>query len=208
MATAPDRHHRFGIATRASFPGLADYAATKAAIVATARARRATSDRVASPQRVAAGLDRHRHETRRTAASSPKPSGRSTPCNVLAPPKRIAVGVRVPHQPRSVVRDRHRTQCRWRLRRLTRSITARPGTWRSGLRTTLEYPMIELRPFSKTCQRGHGWLKAKHHSRSAAIMTRQLGHGSLAGVERRRDRAEHGLSGPSPRQHGNHHLCP
>ena len=40
------------------------------------------------------------------------------------------------------------------------------------------------------------------------LRPRQYGPRLLAGVERRRDRAEHRLSRPSPRQHGNHHLCP
>ncbi len=40
------------------------------------------------------------------------------------------------------------------------------------------------------------------------LRPRQYGPRLVAGVERRRDRAEHRLSRPSPRQHGNHHLCP
>ena len=69
--------------------------------------------------------------------------------------------------------------------------------------------MIELRPFAKLGGADHGWLKAKHHfSFGSHYDPDNMGHGSLAGVERRRDRAEHRLSRPSPRQHGNHHLCP
>ena len=68
--------------------------------------------------------------------------------------------------------------------------------------------MIELRPFAKLGGADHGWLKAKHHfSFGSHYDPDNMGHGSLAGVERRRDRAEHRLSRPSPRQHGNHHLC-
>ena len=69
--------------------------------------------------------------------------------------------------------------------------------------------MIELRPFAKLGGADHGWLKAKHHfSFGSHYDPDNMGHGSLAGVERRRDRAEHRLSRPSPCQHGNHHLCP
>jgi len=105
----PDRHHRFGHCHPCLVPGLADYAATKAAIVATARARRATSDRVASPSTCCSRLDRHRHEPKE-AASSPKPSDAARLANVLAPPKR-SPSASCSYQPRSVVRDRHRTQC-------------------------------------------------------------------------------------------------
>ena len=72
-----------------------------------------------------------------------------------------------------------------------------------------EHPMIELRPFDKLGGADHGWLKAKHHFSFGGLpRPEQYGPWLVAGVERRRDRAEHRLSRPSPCQHGNHHLCP
>ena len=69
--------------------------------------------------------------------------------------------------------------------------------------------MIELRPFAKLGGADHGWLKAKHHfSFASHYDPENMGHGVIAGLERRRDRAEHRLSRPSPCQHGDHHLCP
>ena len=69
--------------------------------------------------------------------------------------------------------------------------------------------MIELRPFAKLGGADHGWLKAKHHfSFGSYYDPEQYGPWLAAGVERRRDRAEHRLSRASPCQHGDHHLCP
>ena len=69
--------------------------------------------------------------------------------------------------------------------------------------------MIEVRPFNQLGGADHGWLKAKHHF-SFAELPRPRTHalGQAARLERRRDRAEVGLSAPSARQHGDHHLCP
>ncbi len=45
--------------------------------------------------------------------------------------------------------------------------------------------MIELRPFAKLGGADHGWLKAKHHfSFGSHYDPDNMGHGSLAGVER------------------------
>jgi NAD(P)-dependent dehydrogenase (short-subunit alcohol dehydrogenase family) len=77
-----------GIATRASFPGLADYAATKAAIVGYSKGAsrdlgpRGITVNVLQPGSIDTDMNR------RTAATSPKPSARSTRCNATAPPKR------------------------------------------------------------------------------------------------------------------------
>jgi len=58
--------------------------------------------------------------------------------------------------------------------------------------------MIELRPFSKLASADHGWLKAKHHFSFGSHYDPTIWARLAAGVERRRDRAEHRLSGPSP----------
>jgi hypothetical protein len=67
--------------------------------------------------------------------------------------------------------------------------------------------MIERRPFDQLAAADHGWLKAKHHF-SFGEFTDPIRMGWGASMERRRDRPYHGLSTSSPRQHGDHHLCP
>ena len=67
--------------------------------------------------------------------------------------------------------------------------------------------MIERRPFDDLSGEDIGWLKAKHHfSFGQSADAGRMGWGSLAHLERRRVRSQHGLSAPRPRQHGNHHL--
>ena len=69
--------------------------------------------------------------------------------------------------------------------------------------------MIEVRPFNQLGGADHGWLKAKHHFSFAEYYDpKRMQLGRSARLERRRDRAAVGLSAPSARQHGDHHLCP
>ena len=77
-----------GIATRASFPGLADYAATKAAIVGyTKGAARDLGPRGITVNVLQPGsIDTDMNP--KDGGDSPKPSARSTRCNATAPPKR------------------------------------------------------------------------------------------------------------------------
>ena len=69
--------------------------------------------------------------------------------------------------------------------------------------------MIERRKFAELGGADHGWLKAKHHFSFANYYDPHAdGLGRAAGLERRRDRREVGLSAASARRHGDHHLCP
>jgi len=108
-----------GIATRASFPGLADYAATKGCN------RRLLQGRIARPRtaRITVNVlqpgsintdmnpddDREFADAQRTQHALQR----------FGTAEEIASRRRVPHQPAGLVRDWHGAQCRWRLRRVT-----------------------------------------------------------------------------------------
>ena len=128
-----------GIATRASFPGLADYAATKAAIVGYTKGAsrdlgpRGITVNVLQPGSIDTDMNpkdggdfaeaqRSQHALQRFGTA-----------------EEIAAGIVFLTSPRSLVRDRHRAQCRWRLRRVIPA---------NSFQTNKEYPMIELRPFA------------------------------------------------------------
>ena len=118
-----------GIATRASFPGLADYAATKAAIVGYTKGAsrdlgpRGITVNVLQPGSIDTDMNPKDGgdfaEAQRTQHALQR----------FGTAEEIAAGVAVPRQPRSLVRDRHGAQRRWRLRRLIQH-PARPGACR------------------------------------------------------------------------------
>jgi redox-sensitive bicupin YhaK (pirin superfamily) len=69
--------------------------------------------------------------------------------------------------------------------------------------------MIELRPFDTLGSADHGWLKAKHHFSFAGYYDpSNTNHGSLRVWNDDEIAPNSGFSRASPRQHGNHHLCP
>src|SRR6059058_2065332 len=94
-----------GIATRASFPGLADYAATKAAIVGYSKGSARPRTARYHGERAAARLDRYRHEPegRRRFRRSPAQPARA---ETLWHRGRDRGRRRVPDQPAGLVRDR------------------------------------------------------------------------------------------------------
>ena len=106
-----------GIASRASFPGLADYAATKAAIVGYSKGAardlgpRGITVNVLQPGSIDTGarIPNRRRDSPVQHAASPCSAGHR---------RRDRCRRRLSHQPRRVIRDRHRAQRRWRLRRV------------------------------------------------------------------------------------------
>ncbi len=69
--------------------------------------------------------------------------------------------------------------------------------------------MIELRPFAKLGGADHGWLKAKHHFSFASYYDpANMGHGALRVWNDDEIAPNTGFPAASPRQHGDHHLCP
>ena len=69
--------------------------------------------------------------------------------------------------------------------------------------------MIELRPFKGLGGADHGWLKAKHHFSFASYYDpKRMGWGAIRVWNDDEIAAEHRLPAPSPRRHGDHHLCP
>jgi NAD(P)-dependent dehydrogenase (short-subunit alcohol dehydrogenase family) len=110
-----------GIATRASFPGLADYAATKAAIVGYSKGASRDLGSPASRECAAAGLDRHRYESEDGGEfAEAQQAARAT---ALRHGGRDRAGV-VFLTSAELLRDRHGAQCRWRLRRLIKQSSA------------------------------------------------------------------------------------
>ena len=121
----PHRHHRIDESpTRASFPGLADYAATKAAIVGYSKGAardlgpRGITVNVVQPGSIDTDMNpkdggdfaeaqRSQHALQRFGTAG-RSRGRR----------------RVPREPRGLVRDRHRAQRRRRLRRLIETTLA------------------------------------------------------------------------------------
>ena len=107
-----------GIATRASFPGLADYAATKAAVVGyTKGAARDLGPRGITVNVLQPGsidTDMNPKDGREFAEAQRKQHALQR----FGTAGRDRRRRRLPRQPRSLVRDRHGAQCRWRLRRL------------------------------------------------------------------------------------------
>ena len=112
---------------RASFPGLADYAATKAAVVGYTKGAardlgpRGITVNVVQPGSINTDMNpkdggdfaeaqRSLHALQRFGTAG-RSRGRR----------------RLPRKPRSLVRDRHGAQCRWRLRRLKQIFLNRPG---------------------------------------------------------------------------------
>ena len=180
------------LADRASFPGLADYVATKAAVVGyTKGAARDLGPRGITVNVVQPGsidTDMNPKDGGEFAEAQRKQHALQR----FGPPEEDRRRRRVPRQPGSLVRDRHRAQRRWRLRRLIET-TQWPGALRPApLKNQTSQdsnkgtiPMIELRPFAKLGGADHGWLKAKHHfSFGSHYDPDNMGHGSLAGVER------------------------
>ena len=122
-----------GIATRASFPGLADYAATKAAIVGYTKGAardlgpRGITVNVLQPGSIDTDMNPNDGgdfaEAQRTLHALQRygTAGRNR-CRR-----------RVPRKPRRVVRDRHRAQRRRRLQRLTQTFIASHARAASGV---------------------------------------------------------------------------
>ena len=106
------------VATRAGLPGLADYAATKAAIVGyTKGAARDLAPKAHYRQRRAARPRRHRHGPRQRPLCRWSPRDHST--RSLWAARGDRGGDRFSRQPGGIVYHRRRAGRRWRLRRLT-----------------------------------------------------------------------------------------
>ncbi|MGY3426756.1 3-oxoacyl-[acyl-carrier protein] reductase [Bradyrhizobium sp. F1.13.4] len=106
------------LADRASFPGLADYVATKAAVVGyTKGAARDLGPRGITVNVVQPRLDRHRHESegRRRVRRDPAQATRAA---ALRPPRGSRGRNRLPRKPGSLLRHRHGAQRRRRFWRL------------------------------------------------------------------------------------------
>ena len=118
------------LADRASFPGLADYTATKAAVVGYTKGAardlgpRGITVNVVQPGSIDTDMNpkdggdfaeaqRSLHALQRFGTAGRSRSRR-----------------RLPREPGSLVRDRHGAQCRWRLRRLN-EISNKPGAGRA-----------------------------------------------------------------------------
>ena len=149
-----------GIATRASFPGLADYAATKAAIVGyTKGASRDLGPRGITVNVLQPGsIDTDMNP--KDGGASPKPAHPARAA-ALRHRGRDRRRRRVPRQPRRIVRHRHGAQRRRRLRRVTQYNAERiaPGTRKFNKGISHD----RTQTFRKLGGADHGWLKAKHH---------------------------------------------
>ena len=166
-----------GIATRASFPGVADYAATKAAIIGYTKGAardlgpRGITVNVLQPGSIS--TDMNPDDGREFAAVQ-----RSQHVATLRHRRGDRCRCRVPRKPAGLVRDRHGAQRRWRLRRLIeRTTSAAGGTPQTSTQGTSH---DRTQTLAKLGGADHGWLKAKHHfSFGSHYDPDNMGHGSL-----------------------------
>ncbi len=167
------------IATRASFPGLADYAATKAAVVGYTKGAsrdlgpRGITVNVLQPGSINTDMnpddDREFAEAQRTQHALQRfGTAEEIAAGVVfltSPEASFVTGTVLKSMAVLAPDPDNRARC-----------ARRP----LKIQNEKEYPMIELRPFAKLGGADHGWLKAKHHfSFGGHYDPENMGHGSL-----------------------------